>query len=407
MGPWDAHGQGGLLPAEARMALDLAPFTVAVPEQTLVDLERRLRATRWPGRIPGSGWQYGVDSGYLGSLVQYWLSDFDWREQERQINRFTHQLAKIDGRRVHFIHERASAPGALPIVVTHGWPGSFLEMIDLIPRLAHPERFGGSEKDSFHVIVPSIPGYGFSDPPKEPGMDPEAIAVIWVRLMQGLGYDRFAAQGGDWGASIATRLGLRYPEHIVGIHLNYIPGSYLPYQGPEERAPSEYELAFLESASDWYERHGGYAHVQETRPDTLAYALNDSPVGLLAWIFEKLRDWSDCDGNIESRFSKDVVLTHVMLYWVTQTIAPANRIYYEAVRNPIHLTRGQRVEVPCAVASFPKEEPNAPREWIERGYNLQRFTELPRGGHFAAMEEPALLARDIQEFFRCLREAQG
>jgi pimeloyl-ACP methyl ester carboxylesterase len=387
------------------MLTECRPFVVDVGEAALNDLRRRLEATRWPFVIPGSGWDYGVELAYMKALVEYWRTAFDWREQQRAINRFAHFQAVVDGARIHFIHERGSGESPLPLVITHGWPGSFLEMLDVIPRLAHPERFGGDPRDAFEVVVPSLPGYAFSAPAAERGMDPKRIAELWVRLMAGLGFERFCAQGGDWGASVSTRIGLCFPGALMGLHLNYIPGSYRPFLGDGAQPLGKDEKAFLESAQNWYESEGAYAHAQATRPDTLAYALTDSPVGLLAWILEKLRDWSDCDGTVERRFSKDVILTHVTLYWVTGTIASANRLYYEAKRNPIQLAKGERVEAPCGIVTLAKEAPAAPRPWVERGYNVTRWTELPRGGHFAAMEEPELLVEDIRSFFRPLRGA--
>ena len=385
------------------MPISVSPFTIAVPDAALQDLRRRLAETRWPQQVASAGWDYGVELDYLRELVEHWLARFDWRAEERALNRLPHFSARVSGSRIHFIHERGSGEAPLPLVITHGWPGSFLEMLDVIPRLAHPERFGGDERDAFDVVVPSLPGYGFSEAPSERGMDPAKIASLWVELMRGLGYERFGAQGGDWGASVSTRLGLAFPEALVGLHLNYIPGSYRPWLGAGAAPLAELERAFVESAERWYESEGGYAHVQATRPDTLGYALSDSPVGLLAWILEKLRDWADCDGDVERRFSKDTILTHVTLYWLTGSIASANRLYYEAKRNPIHLAKGERVRVPTGIAHFAKEAPAAPRPWVERGYDVRHWSELPRGGHFAAMEEPELLVEDVRSFFRPLR----
>ncbi len=387
------------------MRIECRPFGIEVGEDLLEDLARRLEATRWPVQMPGTGWEYGVDLDYLRELVDYWRTSFDWRKQERAINRFPHFEALIEGMRIHFIHERGSGPDPLPLVITHGWPGSFLEMLEVIPRLAHPERYGGECRDSFDLVVPSLPGYGFSAGPVERGMDPERIAALWMKLMSGLGYERFGAQGGDWGASVATRIGLSFPDALIGIHLNYIPGSYRPFLGEDSPPLAEVEKVFLESAERWYDTDGAYAHAQATRPDTLAFALTDSPVGLLAWILEKLRDWS-CNGDVEKRFSKDVILSHVMLYWATGTIASANRLYYEARRNPIHLKQGERAGAPCGIVHFAKEAPAAPRPWVERGYNVTHWTEVSQGGHFAAMEEPELLVADIRNFFRPLRGAR-
>ncbi len=384
-------------------AFECLPFRINTEERVLSDLKRRLDETRLLPPIPETGWEYGFDIGYLRELLDYWRLAFDWRAQEARLNELHHFRANVEGVRIHFIHERGSGPDPLPLLITHGWPGSFLEMQEIIPMLAHPDRHGGDSEDSFDVVVPSLPGYGFSDPPRDRGMDPARIAGLWVKLMSGLGYERFGAQGGDWGASVATRIGLASPERLVGIHLNYIPGSYRPPRGPDAPPLAPLETEFEEARDRWYESEGAYAHAQATRPDTLSFALSDSPAGLLAWIVDKLRDWSDCDGVVEKRFTKDTILAHVTLYWVTGTIASANRLYFEARRNPLHFKADDRVRVPCGIASFPREMPRAPRPWVERGYDVVRWTEMPRGGHFAAMEEPVLLAEDIRAFFRPLR----
>ncbi|HEY6232297.1 MAG TPA: alpha/beta hydrolase, partial [Pyrinomonadaceae bacterium] len=284
-----------------------------------------------------------------------------------------------------------------------GWPGSFVEMLKLIPLLTDPATHGAAAEDSFDVIVPSMPGYGFSSASTVPGMNAWRIAELWVQLMNGLGYRRFGAQGGDWGASVGSCIGLVSPANLIGLHLNYIPGSFKPFLDSQTPPLSENEIAFLQSQDEWLQAEGAYGHLQATKPQTPAFALNDSPAGLAAWIIEKFRDWSDCEGDIERRFTKDELLTNVMIYWATQTIHSSMRLYYEGRQRPLHLKRGQRVEPPCAVARFSKEAPFPPREWVERAYNIQRWTEFPAGGHFAAMEEPELLAADIRAFFRPLR----
>jgi pimeloyl-ACP methyl ester carboxylesterase len=258
-------------------------------------------------------------------------------------------------------------------------------------------------EDVFDVVVPSMPGYGFSDRPTQSGMNAFRIADLWAQLMSGLGYRRFAAQGGDWGASVATCLGLGYPDNLIGLHLNYIPGSYKPHLSSASRNLTAAETAFIQSQEDWIQAEGGYGHIQGTKPQTLAFGLNDSPVGLAAWIIEKFRDWSDCDGEVERRFTKDELLTNVMIYWVTQTIDSSARLYYEGRRRPLHFKEGDFINAPCGVARFLKEAPFPPKEWVERCYNLQRWTEMSSGGHFAAMEEPDLLVEDIRSFFRPLR----
>jgi pimeloyl-ACP methyl ester carboxylesterase len=382
--------------------MDMQPFEVHIPQATLDDLHERLAHTRWPDTIAGSGWGYGSDLAYMQELTSYWREQFDWRAQERAINQFRHFRAVVDGLGVHFIHARGAGPNPLPLIITHGWPGSFVEMLKILPMLTDPAAHGADPADAFDVVVPSLPGYGFSDRPSQPAMHTFRIAELWVGLMHGLGYRRFGAQGGDWGANVTTVLGLAHSDELLGIHLNYIPGSFRPHLPPGTPL-SAAEQAFLEDRERWSQDEGGYGHIQATRPQTLAYGLNDSPAGLAAWIVEKFRAWSDCDGQVERRFTKDELLTNVTIYWATETIHSSARLYYEARRQPLLLGPGERVAAPCGVARFPHEAPVPPREWVERGYDIRRWTEMPRGGHFAAMEEPELLAEDIRAFFRPMR----
>ncbi len=279
-------------------------------------------------------------------------------------------------------------------------------MLRIIPRLTDPASHAADPADSFDVVVPSLPGFGFSDRPIRPGMNTFRIAEIWTGLMDDLGYSRFAAQGGDFGASVSTILGLRHADRILGIHLNYIPGSYRPPLDPSAKLDAV-EEQFLKDAARWYDESGAYAHLQRTHPQTAAYGLNDSPAALAAWILEKFRAWSDCNGDLYGRFTRDELLSNVTLYWITETIHSSFRLYYEGGKAPLHFAPGEFVHVPCAIARFPKEEPFPPRPWIERGYNLQHWTDMPRGGHFAAAEEPELLAQDIRAFFRRFRNDSG
>jgi len=383
--------------------MDVKPFTIEVPDAVLDDLRRRLEATRWPGEIPGSGWDYGTNLGYLQELVGYWRSGFDWRAQEKQLNAFHHYTTTVDGLGIHFIHEKGQGPDPMPLIITHGWPGSFFEMYKLIPLLTDPGRHGGDPADAFDVVVPSMPGYGFSDPPLQRGLHVFKIADLWAKLMtQNLGYQRFGAQGGDWGASVTAALGFWYPNAVIGIHVTSMTRP-TPYLGPGSKPLSAAEQTFLDQRDAWLQAEGGYSHIQGTKPQTLAYGLNDSPAGLAAWIVEKYRTWSDCDGDVERRFTKDELLTTISLYWVTQTINSSTRLYYETQRHPWILQQGERIAVPSAMAVFPKEISRPPREWGERSFNIQRWTEMPRGGHFAALEEPELLADDLRAFFRPLR----
>jgi pimeloyl-ACP methyl ester carboxylesterase len=374
--------------------MDIRPYLVEIPEDALEDLRERLAKTRWPEEEGDDSWDSGPPVAYLKKLVDHWRDGFDWRRVEARIRAVPNFVASIGGHEVHYVHltNRGADASRPPVVLTHGWPGSFLELLDVAGRLA----------GEFDVVVPSLPGYGFSRLRSGERVHPVRIAELWGELMAGLGYARYAAQGGDWGATISTRLAMLFPERVAGIHLNYIPGSYAPHLGSGARPLSEAEKEFVRDRDRWLEDEGAYGHLQRTRPRTPAYGLNDSPAGLLAWIVEKLRSWSDCGGDLESRFPKDEVLAHVTLYWLTGTIGSSMRLYREARAVPLAFAEGERVPVPCAVARFPKEEPMPPREWVERGYDVARWTEMPRGGHFAAMEEPDLLAGDLREFLRGL-----
>ena len=381
----------------------IEPFTIHVPDTLLADLNCRLDATRWPDELENVGWDLGANLSYMKSLADYWRNAYDWRRQEAHLNQFPQYRVALDGFHVHFVHVRSKYPKPLPLVITHGWPGSFVEMVKLIPLLTDPAAHGGREEDAFDVVVPSLPGYGFSDRSKERGMNPPEVARLWVRLMKELGYERFGAQGGDWGSAISTSLGLDHPKRVVGIHLNYIAGRFLLGGTLNQTPDDEIGKFYLAELRAWWDLEGGYSHEQSTKPQTLGYALNDSPVGLAAWIIEKFRTWSDCAGELENIFTRDELLTNVMIYWVTQTINSSTRLYYETREQPLQLSPTNRVEPPVAMAVFPKEIPVPPRALAERGYNIRRWTVMPRGGHFAAMEQPDLLAQDIREFFRPLR----
>jgi pimeloyl-ACP methyl ester carboxylesterase len=382
--------------------MSVEPFSIPFSQQAVNDLQDRLRRTRWLDEIPGSAWEYGVGIQFLQEICKYWRDQFDWKAQVEKLSVFHHYRYTADDLGVHFIHERGKGPSPIPLILTHGWPGSFLEMLKIIPLLIDPASHGGDSTDSFDVVVPSLPGFGFSDRPTSRGMNTFRIAEMWVGLMTELGYGRFAAQGGDFGAGVSTILGLRHSESVIGVHLNYIPGSYRPHLEVEAKLRPE-EEEFLRDAARWYDESGAYAHIQRTHPQTAAYGLNDSPAALAAWVLEKFRDWSDCDGDVYSRFTREELLSNVTLYWMTETIYSSFRLYYESRKAPLQFGPGDFVSVPCAIARFPKEAPLPPRGWIERGYNVQRWTDMPRGGHFAAAEEPELLAGDIRAFFRGLR----
>ena len=379
------------------------PFKIEVSDSDLDDLRARLERTRWPDELPGTGWDYGSNLDYIKELVDYWRTKFDWRAQEQLINSFSHFKTDVDGLGIHFIHEKGKGPNPMPLVVTHGWPGTFFEMHKIISFLSDPASHGGDADDAFDIVVPSMPGYGFSDHPAKHGLDVFYVGELWAKLMSdNLGYQRFGAQGGDWGASVTAKLGFSHPDKIIGIHSTSVTRP-TPYLGPGTRELSEAEKSTIQHRTDWQESEGGYAHIQGTKPQTLSYGLNDSPVGLAAWIVEKYRTWSDCGGNVESRFTKDELLTTITIYWVTQSIGSSAKLYYETNRKPWNLKQGERIEVPCGIASFPGENTVPLREWAERSYNIQHWTDMPSGGHFAALEEPVNLVEDIRKFFRPLR----
>lgn len=376
-------------------------YTPRFSQPAVDDVRRRLRQTRWPETVSGAA-SLGVDRDFLEDLCSYWMNTFDWKAQLDFFATFHHYRYRAKEGSVHFIHEKGAGPSPMPLIVTHGWPGSFLEMLKVLPLLTDPATHGFDAADSFDVVIPSLPGFGYSDKPAQLGMNFFRIAEIWVELMGALGYERFAAQGGDLGAGVSTALGLRHSERIIGIHLNYIPGSYRPYL-PPGTTPTEPEERFLARAASWFDENGAYAHLQGTRPNTPAYALNDSPAGLAAWIVEKFRDWSDCAGDVYRIFTRDELLRNITLYWMTETISSSFRLYYEGRKTPLRFSADDFVRVPCGIAHFPKEIVFPPREWVQRGYNVQHWSELPRGGHFAALEQPEILAADVRAFFRTLR----
>ena len=381
------------------------PFTIQIADEVLNDLHERLQRMRWPDEIDGAGWDYGTNLDYLRQLVAYWRDVYDWRAQERLLNRFPQFQATVDGFRLHFLHLKGQGPRPLPLVLSHGWPGSFFEMYKVAEPLADPARNGGAAEDAFDVVVPSLPGYGFSERPHERGMDFARIADLFLRLMRDeLGYRRFGAQGGDWGSAITTWLGAAYPAHLVGIHLNMDPTGLL--RQDLERLGSLGDSPAIQrwrAQMQHYEQdEGAYSRLQGTRPQTLAYGLADSPVGLAGWIVEKFRAWSDCQGDVERAFTKDELLTNIMIYWVTNTINSSTRLYYETAHTPTEPPA--RVEVPTGVAAFPYDIVPPVRSIAERTFNIQHWSDMPAGGHFAALEQPEAMVEDIRAFFRPLRQ---
>lgn len=403
-----ASGNAGLLRRNTALAQELnaaiEPFTIDVPDSVLVDLKERLGRTRFPDQLEGAEWTYGSELSYVKELCEYWRDSFDWRAQERALNRFDQFRTDIDGLGVHFIHQRSKEKNALPLVITHGWPGSIFEFTKIIGLLTDPVAHGGKAEDAFHVVCPSLPGYGFSDIPKEPGFDSRRMAGIIAKLMAKLGYGRYGAQGGDWGSIITVWMGYDDPEHVCGIHLNMVIGR--PPKGtPEERTKglTPKEIGDLAEMQKWGVTEVGYQAIQGTKPQTLGYGLNDSPAGLAAWIVEKWRTWSDCDGDVEKRFTKDELLTNIMIYWATQTITSSTRLYYEQRVAGQFGKNDEYVKVPTGCAIFPVELSRLPRAWVEKSFNITHWTEMDSGGHFAALEEPQLLAEDLRTFFRGLR----
>ncbi len=381
--------------------MDVERFKANVDQAVLDDLRERLERTRFPGQLDDAQWSYGTELGYLRELVDYWINDFDWRAVEARLNSFDHYTALVDGRRQHFIHQRSPHDDAMPLVLTHGWPGSVLEFMDVIGPLTDPTAHGGKVADAFHVVCPAIPGYGFSEAPAQAGFDIRRVGACNAELMEGLGYSRYGAQGGDWGAIATSWLGLDDSEHCAGVHLNMVVAT--PPEGDDMQGLSERETEALAAMAEFMEEGAGYQAIQGTRPQTLGYGLNDSPAGLAAWIVEKFHAWSDCDGRVENRFSKDQLLANITLYWVTGSITSSTRLYCETRRAGRFGALPEKIKVPTGCAIFPRELFRPPRRWAEAAYNVVHWSEMNSGGHFAAMEEPAALVEDMRTFFRQLR----
>ncbi len=389
----------------------MSPFKIDVAPDVLIDLNHRLTNTRWSYQVEGTAWEVGTDLNYLRQLVTYWQDQYDWRTHEAALNRFAHFKTPVDDIGIHFIHQRGHGPDPFPLILTHGYPDSFLRFAKIIPMLTDPARFGADPEDSFDVVVPDLPGYGFSDRP--PTSDTVFhIGDLWAQLMTDvLGYQKFGAHGGDWGSTVTEQLAHHHARSVVAIHLTDVPFGHL-FQKPDD--PSEAEKKFFRRNEEWMQKEGAYALIQSTKPQSLAQGLNDSPTGLAAWIVEKYRAWSDCGGAVESRFTKDELLTQIMIYWATQTIGSSFLTYYgyanasaltwikEGAIDEIKKWTGP-AQVPAAFALFPADISHPPREWAERFFNVQRWTRMPRGGHFAAMEEPELLAADLRACFRPYR----
>ncbi|MFI9385880.1 epoxide hydrolase family protein [Kutzneria sp. NPDC052558] len=385
-----------------KSASSAKPFRIEVPARDLDDLRERLARTRFAPAL-SDDWTHGTPTAYLAELVEYWRTKFDWPSAEARLNEMPQFTAPVRDADIHFVHVEGNGPNPLPLLFSHGWPGSFWEVSKILGPLTDPAAHGGDPADAFTVVAPSLPGYGFSPHPGTPGVSPTEIADRFHELMtRVLGYSRYGAQGGDWGAIITTSLGRDHADSLAGIHLNMM--GTRPIVGEHSEPLTEAERDFKANGSQWREQEGAYGQIQGTKPATLGAGLSDSPAGLAAWIVEKFRTWSDCDGDVESVFSKDDLLTNISVYWLTNSIATSTRLYYEAFRDQrTPLLAPSFIEAPTGFAAFPKELSRPPREWIARAYNLQRFTQFEKGGHFAAMEQPEALVTEIREFFRPLR----
>ncbi len=383
------------------MALEIRPFGVDVPDDALEDLRDRISRTRLPNQVDGIGWEQGTELGYLEELLAYWRDGFDWRATEARLNAFEHGVTEVDGQPIHFVHARSQEPDALPLLLTHGWPGSVIEFLDVLGPLSDPRAHGGDARDAFHVVAPSLPGYGFSGPTRERGWTTRRMAGAFAEIMGTLGYTRFGAQGGDWGSLVSANLADLVPDRVAGLHLNFV---VVPRPKGDDVPPlTEQEERDLAQLLEWRLDGAGYQEIQGTRAQTLGYALEDSPAGLAAWIVEKFRSWSDCDGDVERSFTKDQLLANITLYWVTRTATSSTRLYWETRHTGRSSLPQSYVAVPTGIARYPAEITRTPRAWVERRYNVTHWVEQPRGGHFAAMEVPDLFVDDLRTFFSSLR----
>lgn len=381
--------------------MSLKKFQIQISDKSLEDLSFRLSNTRWPNQLKDSDWERGTQKDELQSIVDYWKNKYDWRKQEKDINSFSQFHCNIDGIDIHFIHEKGKGPNPIPIILTHGWPDSFLRYKKVIKMLSDPASFGGHPNDSFDVIVPSIPGFGFSSSPEYNGCNNSRVAELWVTLMtEKLGYAKFAAAGGDMGSGITRYMALNHHDQLMGIHLTDIGIIRALLLETDEGKLSATEITYKRKAQQWIAQEGGYMSIQSTKPQTLAYGLSDSPVGVAAWIIEKFRSWSDCKGILENSFSKDELLTNVMIYWLTNTVGSSAHMYFE---NTHSLPPMNKIYVPTGIALFHGDVLLPPKEWAEKNLNIVHWTEIPRGGHFTAMEEPTLFTEDIRKFYRTLR----
>ena len=375
---------------------EITPFTINTPEEQLTDLRNRINNTRWAEEECVNDWSQGIPLTYVREIADYWANQYDWRKSEQYLNTFDHFQTNIEDLAIHFIHQKSPHPDAYPLIITHGWPGSIVEFHKVIQPLVDPTKHGGKAEDAFHVVCPSLPGYGFSGKPSQSGWGVEKIAETWDQLMVRLGYENYGAQGGDWGAAVTTQIG-RNIGHCDAIHINMPIGRPTPESLQD---PTDEEKSALEGLTYYQEWDSGYSKQQSTRPQTLGYGLVDSPVGQMAWIIEKFWSWMDCDGHPENTLTRDELLDNVMLYWLTASGASSARLYWESFGS---FGGGDKVELPTGVASFPKEIIRSPRRWCEESYNITHWTTMPRGGHFGAFEQPELFINDLRIFFKTIR----
>lgn len=386
--------------------MKIEDFKIDVPEEVLTDLRDRLNTTRWPDEVSGTGWEYGTNKGYLKELVSYWTTGYDWRSNEKKLNNFAQFKAVIDGVSVYFIHEKGKGPNPTPILLTHGWPDSFLRFEKLIPMLTDPAAYGGDPNDSFDVVVPSLPGFGFSEGPPLAGTIFEAPDILAKLMTDVLGYEKFGAHGGDWGSFVTEHLARHHSKSMIGIHLTDVPFVH-SFQKPDDLSPAEKK--YLEYMEQWQQKNGAYNMIQGSRPQTLAAALNDSPTGMAGWIVEKFQAMNSCKDDFEKCFTKDQLLTNITMYWVTQSIGTSFLPYYDVMNAGALTWIGEKIrdwvgsaDVPAGFAIF-ADDNNTPREWAERFFNVKQWSEFPLGGHFAALERPEDMAKDLRKFFRGLQ----
>jgi pimeloyl-ACP methyl ester carboxylesterase len=381
--------------------MTLQKFQIQIADKKLEELSSRLSKTRWPDQLKDSDWERGMKKDYLQYLVDYWQNGYDWRSQEKELNCYSQFKSKIGGIDIHFIWEKGKGKNPTPIILTHGWPDSFLRYKKIINKLTDPARFGGDPNDSFDVIIPSLPGFGFSDKPEHNGNNNAHVAELWIKLMtEKLGYTKFAAAGGDIGSGVTRYMALNHPNLLIGIHLTDVGIIRDLLMAPDESKLSTAEITYKKTAQQWMAQEAGYISIQSTKPQTLSYGLSDSPVGTAAWILEKFRSWSDCNGQLENSYSKDELLTNVMIYWLTNTLSSSVNMYYE---NTHSLPAMGKIEVPTGIALFAQDILLPPKEWTIKNLNIVQWTEMPRGGHFTAMEEPDLFVEDICKFYRQLK----